>query len=136
MRAIILSDSWTLIARRSVPCVKQGFADDRAAMRTVIGRRAAIGVLVLMLSQPVARAMAEDATAGDQAAKPGVEESATGDVGKGRAQHSADSARETDTREAMCLMIESAAKANELPLEFSPASSGRRAAFNPTRWDR
>src|SRR3981081_3586592 len=31
---------------------------------------------------------------------------------------SPDTARETDTREAMCLMIEAAAKANDLPLEF------------------
>src|SRR6202035_3584849 len=30
----------------------------------------------------------------------------------------ADAGRESDTREAMCLMIESAAKANGLPLEF------------------
>src|SRR6187402_988554 len=30
----------------------------------------------------------------------------------------AEAARESDTRESMCLMIESAAKANELPLEF------------------
>lgn len=30
----------------------------------------------------------------------------------------ADLARESDTREAMCLMIESAARANDLPLEF------------------
>ena len=30
-------------------------------------------------------------------------------------------ARETDAREAMCLMIEAAAKASHLPLEFSPA---------------
>jgi hypothetical protein len=30
----------------------------------------------------------------------------------------ADSPRESDTREAMCLMIESAARANDLPLEF------------------
>nr|WP_165123999.1 lytic transglycosylase domain-containing protein [Bradyrhizobium sp. 6(2017)]QIG92581.1 lytic transglycosylase domain-containing protein [Bradyrhizobium sp. 6(2017)] len=30
----------------------------------------------------------------------------------------ADDARESDTREAMCLMIESAARANDLPLEF------------------
>ena len=29
-----------------------------------------------------------------------------------------DTARESDTRESMCLMIESAAKANDLPLEF------------------
>jgi transglycosylase-like protein with SLT domain/sporulation related protein len=34
------------------------------------------------------------------------------------AQKPADAARESDTREAMCLMIESAAKASSLPLEF------------------
>jgi Transglycosylase SLT domain/SPOR domain len=33
-------------------------------------------------------------------------------------QKPADAARESDTREAMCLMIESAAKASDLPLEF------------------
>jgi hypothetical protein len=34
------------------------------------------------------------------------------------AEKPADGARESDTREAMCLMIESAAKASSLPLEF------------------
>src|SRR6266702_5393507 len=34
------------------------------------------------------------------------------------AETPADATRESDTREAMCLMIESAAKANDLPLEF------------------
>src|SRR5256884_5376345 len=34
------------------------------------------------------------------------------------AEKPADAARESDTREAMCLMIESAAKASSLPLEF------------------
>ena len=42
--------------------------------------------------------------------RPSVEELA--------AQKPADNARETDTREAMCLMIELAARANGLPLEF------------------
>ena len=57
------------------------------------------------------------AAAGGKPARPGVEQSAAGDD-KSRAAKPADNARETDTREAMCLMIESAAKANELPLEF------------------
>lgn len=90
-------------------------------MRTVIGLRAALCVVVVTLSQPAARAMAEDAApaaAGGELAKPGVEESATGNESKDRAEKPADNARETDTREAMCLMIESAAKANDLPLEF------------------
>ena len=77
--------------------------------------------MVATLSQPAARAMAEDAApaaAGGEVARPSVEELAIRDERKGRAQQPTDRARETDTREAMCLMIESAAKANDLPLEF------------------
>jgi hypothetical protein len=89
-------------------------------MRTVIGLRAALCAVVVTLLQPAARAMAEDApaAAGGELAKPGAEAPATGNASKDKAEKPADSARETDTREAMCLMIESAAKANELPLEF------------------
>ena len=88
-------------------------------MRTIIGLQAALCAVVVTLSQPAARAMAEDAApAAGEIAKPSVEELATRDEGKGRAQPAADNARESDTREAMCLMIESAAKASELPLEF------------------
>ncbi len=90
-------------------------------MRTVIGLRAMLCVAVVTLLQPAARAMAEDtapAATGGEVARPSVEELATRDEGKGRAQKPADNARDTDTREAMCLMIESAAKANDLPLEF------------------
>jgi hypothetical protein len=90
-------------------------------MRTVIGLRAVLCVVAVALLQPAARAMAEGAApaaVGGEVAKPGVEELATGNDGKGGAQGSANHARETDTREAMCLMIESAAKANDLPLEF------------------
>jgi hypothetical protein len=87
-------------------------------MRTVIGLRAVVCIVVVTLLQPAARAMAEDAAAAGEVAKPGVEEPATRDEGKGRAQKPADNTRESDTREAMCLMIESAARANDLPLEF------------------
>ncbi|HEY5129643.1 MAG TPA: lytic transglycosylase domain-containing protein [Bradyrhizobium sp.] len=67
---------------------------------------------------PARPAIAEDAApARTDVATPSVEELAiSGD--RGRAQKPADNARETDTREAMCLMIESAARANDLPLEF------------------
>jgi hypothetical protein len=94
-------------------------------MPTVIRRPAALGIMLLALVLPAARAIAEDAarvTAGE-VARPSVEELAvprddSQDENKAEVQKPADTARETDTREAMCLMIESAAKAEGLPLEF------------------
>ena len=71
---------------------------------------AALGVAVVILFSP-ATAEAEDAgPAKTDVARPSVEEAAM--------QMPVQNARESDTREAMCLMIESAARANELPLEF------------------
>ncbi|QPF88201.1 transglycosylase SLT domain-containing protein [Bradyrhizobium genosp. L] len=43
----------------------------------------------------------------------------------------ADDARETDAREAMCLMIESAARANDLPLEFFARVIWQESRFQP-----
>src|SRR6267154_2992525 len=94
-------------------------------MPTVIRRPAALGIMLLALVLPAARAIAEDAapaTAGE-VARPSVEELAlpkndSQDENKAEVQKPADTARETDTREAMCLMIESAARAEGLPLEF------------------
>jgi hypothetical protein len=87
-------------------------------MRTSIGLQAALCVAVVMLLLPVvARAIAEDAAraaSGGEVARPSVEELAIPRDGA----KAAGNARETDTREAMCLMIESAARANDLPLEF------------------
>ena len=86
-------------------------------MRTGIGLQAALCIGVVMLLSPVPWAIAEDTTpaaADSEVAKPSVEELAI----PGVAQKTADNSRETDTREAMCLMIESAARANGLPLEF------------------
>ncbi len=86
-------------------------------MRTGIGLQAALCIAVVMLLSPVPWAIAEDtapAAADSEVAKPSVEELAI----PGVAQKTADNSRETDTREAMCLMIESAARANGLPLEF------------------
>lgn len=89
-------------------------------MRTVIGLQVALCAVVVTLSQPAARAIAGDAppVAAGEVARPSVEELATREESKGRAEKPANNAREADTREAMCLMIESAAKANQLPLEF------------------
>ncbi len=78
------------------------------AVQTVIGLRAALCAAAVMLLAP---AIAQDAApAKTDIARPSVEELA--------APKPADNARDTDTREAMCLMIESAARANDLPLEF------------------
>jgi hypothetical protein len=85
------------------------------AVQTVSGLRAALCVAVVTLLLPTARA--EDAApAKTDVARPSVEELAI--PGDDKAQKPGDAARETDTREAMCLMIESAAKSQDLPLEF------------------
>jgi hypothetical protein len=84
-------------------------------MRTGICLHATAWVIVVALLSLAARAIAEDAapaTSGGEVAKPSVEELAV------PPQQPAETVRESDTREAMCLMIESAAKANDLPLEF------------------
>ncbi|GAC1345159.1 MAG: lytic transglycosylase domain-containing protein [Bradyrhizobium sp.] len=87
------------------------------AVQTVIGLRAACClVLTLLLAAP---ATAEDAVppgTGSGTARPSVEELAA--FPEAKVQKTADTARNNDTREAICLMIESAAKANDLPLEF------------------
>src|SRR5712672_1751546 len=86
-------------------------------MPTGIGLQAALCMAVVMLLLPAPRAVAEDAApaaAGGEVAKPSVEELAI----PRQEQTAAENLRDTDTREAMCLMIESAAKANGLPLEF------------------
>jgi hypothetical protein len=83
------------------------------AVQTVFRQRTALCVLMLTLLLPAARASAEDAAPSKaDVARPSVEELAIPQ------QKPPETGRETDTREAMCLMIESAAKANDLPLEF------------------
>src|SRR5947207_8112287 len=93
------------------------FAENRSTMRTGIGLQVEFCIAVVILLLPAPRAIAEDAApaaTGAEVAKPSVEELATPMV----VQKTADNVRDTDTREAMCLMIESAARANGLPLEF------------------
>jgi Transglycosylase SLT domain/SPOR domain len=68
-----------------------------------------------LLGPSYQRAVAEDSTAAGGFVKPSVEELA---AVRDETRKPAETARESDTREAMCLMIESAAKAQDLPLEF------------------
>jgi len=76
-------------------------------------RAAALSVAAMLLAVEGA-AFAEDAPPeGPRYVKPSVEELATPDGMKILAE-----AGDSGTREAICLMIESAAKANDLPLEF------------------
>jgi hypothetical protein len=81
-------------------------------MRTATCLPTALCILVALLLP--ARASAEEVTPATPGpfVKPSVEELATG------RDRTADSAGDTDTREAMCLMIESAARSQGLPLEF------------------
>jgi Transglycosylase SLT domain/SPOR domain len=84
------------------------------AMRTIVGQLAVSSAVVMTLLLPAAPAVAEDAApamTGGGIARPSVEELAADPQKPGPAADS-------DTREAMCLMIESAARAQGLPLEF------------------
>src|SRR4030088_2591228 len=65
-----------------------------------------------------AAAIAEDASPRGEIARPSVEELAIPNDDKKVEAQKAETARDTDTREAICLMIESAAKSQDLPLEF------------------
>src|ERR1700676_1589988 len=80
-------------------------------MRSVHPIRAILFLAAMVLWQ--SPAMAEDTPAAITGfARPSVEELAI------PLQKPTEAARESDTREAMCLMIESAARAASLPLEF------------------
>jgi hypothetical protein len=90
-------------------------------MRKIARLPAALWIAVAAMSMPTAQVVAEEAAsaaAGGGVAKPSVEELATRVEARDGLPKPADNARDTDTREAMCLMIESAARAQGLPLEF------------------
>ena len=88
------------------------------AVQAVIGLRAAcFVVLTLWLAAPATAEDAGPVGTGSGIARPSVEELAAFPEAN-KVQKAADTARSNDTREAICLMIESAAKANDLPLEF------------------
>jgi hypothetical protein len=90
-----------------------GYSEQDMALRAVMRLWA-----VLILLSAITGAAAQDASpdktepAKTGVARPSVEELATSH------QPAAVTARESDTREAMCLMIESAAKSQDLPVEF------------------
>jgi hypothetical protein len=84
-------------------------------LRKVIGLR----LLCAALAWPsCAAAIAQNASPGGEVARPSVEELAIPNDEKKAEVQKPETARDTDTREAMCLMIESAAKSQDLPLEF------------------
>src|SRR5438270_1349655 len=87
-------------------------------MRTRDSLRVVCGFAAILVS--LAAVAAEDPSpARTGIAIPSVEELAIPDeANKGLLQKPADTARESDTREAICLMVESAARVNDLPLEF------------------
>jgi hypothetical protein len=84
-------------------------------LQKVIGLRY---LCVALAWSSCAAAIAEDAVPGGEVARPSVEELAIPNDAKKAELQKPETARDTDTREAMCLMIESAAKSQDLPLEF------------------
>ena len=78
-----------------------------------------------MLLLPSPAAADDPAPAAGGFARPSVEELAI------PLQKPAETARESDTREAMCLMIESAARAANLPLEFFARVIWQESRFQP-----
>ena len=89
-------------------------------VRAVIGLRVAICVIVVTLCLAPGQGVAEDAAIGGEiVAWPSVEGPAVpNDADENKPKKPGETAAETNTREAMCLMIESAARAEDLPLEF------------------
>jgi hypothetical protein len=86
---------------------------------TVIGQRVALCAIAVTLCLATGQGIAEDVTTGGEVAWPSLEERALpNDANKSEPQKPAETAADINTREAMCLMIESAAKAADLPLEF------------------
>jgi hypothetical protein len=82
---------------------------------------AALCAVIVLFCWPVRTAAEEAAPArtGGGIASPSVEELAMPEEARpGMAEKTAADAREADTKEAVCLMIEAAAKASDLPLEF------------------
>jgi len=96
---------------------------------------AAVCSVVVVLAWPVATTAQEETPSdgiGGGVARPSVEELAVPpDASQDQAAKHGGDARETDTREAVCLMIEAAAKANDLPLEFFARVIWQESRFQP-----
>jgi Transglycosylase SLT domain/SPOR domain len=104
-------------------------------MRRLRGPDAVLCAVVVALLWPVTRVIAEEATPAHEGfgfVRPSVEELAfPREETPTRSQKLAGDPRETDTREAVCLMIEAAAKANDLPLEFFARVIWQESRFQP-----
>ena len=104
-------------------------------MRMVGSPCAAVCSVVVVLAWPVATTAQEETPSdgiGGGVARPSVEELAVPpDASQDQAAKHGGDARETDTREAVCLMIEAAAKANDLPLEFFARVIWQESRFQP-----
>jgi hypothetical protein len=95
-------------------------------LRKVLG----LPLLCAALAWSCAATSAEDASSGG-VARPSVEELAIPNSENNTAPPKAESHGDADTREAMCLMIESAARANDLPLEFFARVIWQESRFQP-----
>lgn len=96
--------------------------------RTIIGLRLLCAALAW---SSCATATAEDALPRGEVARPSVEELAVPNDETKAEPRKAETAGATDTREAMCLMIESAAKSQDLPLEFFARVIWQESRFQP-----
>ena len=86
-------------------------------------------MLCAALAWSCAAASAQDASSG--VARPSVEELAIPNSETKTEPAKPESRGDADTREAMCLMIESAARANDLPLEFFARVIWQESRFQP-----
>jgi hypothetical protein len=109
--SVACSGRWLMGRWRQSKGVKRVPWKREMTLRSVIGLRVAIGAIIVMLCLPARQGVAEDAASGGGIARPSVEELAI-------PRTPAEAVADTNTREAMCLMIESAARAEDLPLEF------------------
>jgi len=106
-------------------------------VQAVIGLRAAICVIVVALCLATGQGVAEDAATGGEVIKRASKNSTPSRMQtRASRKKPAETAAETNTREAMCLMIESAAKAEDLPLEFFRRVIWQESRFQPMPWDR
>jgi hypothetical protein len=104
-------------------------------MQRFVGRNVVLCAALILLLWPAARAFAQghapDAD-GLGMATPSVEELAIPQQAEPEKPKEAVSDRgETDTRRSVCLMIEAAAKANDLPLEFFARVIWQESRFQP-----
>jgi hypothetical protein len=101
-------------------------------VRTVIGLGATACAVLVTLCLAAGQGVAEEAVAGGGITSPSTEAPAVpNEENKSQPQTAAETAADIDTRESVCLMIESAAKAADLPLEFFARVIWQESRFQP-----